>query len=276
MFAHNIKIALRNLQKKRLFTILNLSGLAVGLGVSLLLLLYVQDERSFDQQHKAIDRIFRVIQTTHYDGETAQRAQAPNAVGPAAKEAIPEVEQQARLLKHNFGETALITVGEKRFVESKLFWADPSLFAIFDIPFVSGNPALALTEPNTVVLSKSSAQKLFQKEDPIGKTIVIDNHYTLRVTGIYQNSPENAPIDADMIASFQSVKWALKLVWGSAGYETYLLLHTPADKAHVEKQLANLLDQHVAKEDQHYVFGLQVLKQVHSYAVSIGSNDIPR
>jgi putative ABC transport system permease protein len=269
MFAHNIKIALRNLQKKRLFTILNLSGLAAGLGVSLLLLLYVQDERSFDRQHKAMDRIFRVIQTTHYDGETAQRAQAPNAVGPAAKEAIPEVEQQVRLLKHNFGETAFMTVGEKRFVEDKLFWADASLFAIFDIPFVSGNPESALTEPNTVVLSKSSAEKLFKKEDPIGKTIVIDNTYTLRITGIYQDFPGNSTLDANMIASFQSVRWAQKLVWDNASYETYLLLRTPADKEKVEKQMAALLDQHVAKEDQHYALGLQPFKQVHLYSASI-------
>lgn len=109
MFAYHVKIALRNLQKNRLFTVLNLGGLAAGLGVALLLLLYVQDERSFDRRHRAADRIFRVIQAARFDGETSLRAQAPNAVGPAAKESVPEVEQQVRLLKHNFGETAFLS-----------------------------------------------------------------------------------------------------------------------------------------------------------------------
>lgn len=270
MIRQYIKIAWRSLLKNRLFTFLNVMGLASGLAVALLLMLYVKNERSFDRYHGRADRIYRVGLTATFDGKSEKWANVPNVVGPSMKEKIPEVEQQVRWLDHQFGRTAFINSGENKFSEKKLFWADSSVFSVFDVPFVYGNPASALVRPNTIVLSESTAGKYFGKKNPVGERLKIDNKYDVEVTGVYSDFPDNSTFDANMIGSFYSIEWANKeLVWSNASYETYVLLRPGVAINSTETKLQQLLEQNVVKEDMWFTLWLQPLTAVH-----LGSPDI--
>ena len=270
MLRNYFKIAWRSLLKNRLFSFLNLLGLATGLAIALLLMLYVKDEISFDQYYSNARRIYRVIVTATFDGQSNKWANSPNVVGPAMKEGISDVEEQVRLLAHQFGQTAFVNVGEKRFAEKKLFWADGSLFRIFDVPLLQGNPKTALADPNKVVISQTTAERYFGADNPVGKVIRIDNQYSLEVTGVYKDFPGNSTLDASLIGSFNSVTWANKqLVWSNASFETYLLLHPQANVANVDKQMAVILGKNVRKEDRWFSLGLQPLTDIH-----LGSADV--
>ncbi|WP_338875194.1 ABC transporter permease [Spirosoma sp. SC4-14] len=276
MLRNYLKIAWRGLMKNRLFTFLNLLGLAAGLAVALLLMLYVTDELQFDKYHTHADRIYRVGLTVTFDGKSMKWASAPNAIGPTLKAEVPGVEQQTRLLHHNFGQTAFVNSGDRKFAEKKLYWADGSFFSIFDIPLVKGNPKTALDGPHKVVLSQATADRYFANENPIGKVLYVDNHDTLEVTGVYENVPGTSTIDADLIGSFASVGWAKELSWSNASFETFLLLSPQVNSAQIDKQLAVLINKHVPKADQWYGAWLQPLTDIHLYSSDITNSNTIR
>lgn len=259
-----LKVTWRSLLKNRLFTFLNVVGLSSGLAIALLLLIYVKDEKSFDLYHTKSDRIYRVGVTATFDGKSMNWANSPNATGPAMKAEIPEVLEQARLLYHDYGKTAFITSDQKKFTEKKLYWSDPGLFKIFDIPFLKGDPEKALERPNTVVISASLADKYFGKEDPLGKVLKVDNKTDLEITGIYADFPGNSTLDPNLIGSFSSVGWANKsLVWSNASFETYVLLEAGASEEKVEKSMMQLLESKVEAGDRWFTIWLQPLKDIH-------------
>ncbi|GAB2790044.1 ABC transporter permease [Rhabdobacter roseus] len=276
MIKNYLKMAWRGLLKNRLFTVLNLLGLAVGLAVALLLMLYVKDELRFDRYHTQADRIYRVGLTATFDGTSRKWATAPNAVGPTLKTEVPSVEEQVRLLRHNFGQTAFVNAGEKKFTEKNLYWADESLFAIFDIPLLAGDPKTALAAPRSVVLSEATAQRYFGSQNPMGQLLRVDNRDTLTVTGVYANFPGTSTLDADLIGSFSSVRWAANMSWSNASFETYLLLRPESSVDLLTKQMADVLDKNVAKAEQWYTLWLQALPEVHLGSAEISSASTSR
>lgn len=265
MLSSYLKLSLRNLLKNPLFTTLNVCGLALGLAVSLLLFLHVKQELSFDKYHSKAPQIHRVILHAFWDPSAPEMvANAPNAVGPAMKEAIPAVEQYARLLHHGFGESAFITAGTNKFVEERLFWADPGIFEIFDIPAVAGDLGSSMSAPNTVALSRSTAVRYFGTSNPIGQSIKVDQMPPLEVKAVFEDFPGNSSLNPHVLGSFKTMKWASeRLVWSNASFETWLLLNPDANPKQVEQQLAALLDKNVEKADQRFSMWLQPLKDVH-------------
>ncbi|MVM38721.1 FtsX-like permease family protein [Spirosoma sp. HMF3257] len=276
MLTNYLKIAWRGLLKNRLFTFLNLVGLATGLAVALLLILYVKDELQFDKYHTNADRIYRVKATVSFDGKTMKWANSPNAVGPALKADVPTVAQQVRLLRHNYGQTAFVNSGEKKFAEKNFYWADNSLFDVFDIGLLKGNSKTALDGPRKVVLSQATADRYFGTENPIGKILNVDNNDTLEVTGVYANFPGTSTLDADMIGSFSSVRWAKNPTWDNASFETYLLLTPQANPAQVEQQMAVVLNKNVPKDNQYFTLGLQPLTDIHLHSADITNANTTR
>lgn len=266
MLSSHFKLAFRNLRSNPLFSLLNLAGLALGLCVAMLLLLFVRDERSFDTVFPKADRICRVNVTFNYDGEISKLSNAPNAVGPAMRDAVPEVEDQARLLFHNFGESAFVAAGDNFFIEKKFYWADPELIRMFDLPLLAGDPATALNEPNTVMISRSTAEKYYGQGEALGQMIKVDGKYDLRITGVYADFPGNSTLEADCIGSFKSIRWAQNPVWSNSSFETWLLLRPGADIGKTSRQMADLLDRNVPKEEQRYSLSLQPLLDVHLYS----------
>ena len=242
-------------------------------------MLYVKDELLFDQYHAKADQIHRVNLTVTFDGQSMKWANAPNVVGPTMKAEIPGVEQQVRLLHHNFGQTAFVSSDNRKFAEKKFYWADSTLFNVFDIPLLRGNVQTALSAPKKVLLSESTATRYFGTDNPVGKVIVIDNKDTLEVTGVYQNFPGASTIDADMIGSFATVRWASNPTnqsWSNASFETYLLLSTQANISRMEKQMLAMVNKHVPKADQFYTLWLQPLTDIHLYSSDITNANTTR
>ena len=276
MLTNYIKIAWRGLLKNRLFTFLNLLGLATGLAVALLLMLYVKDELQFDKYHTKADRIYRIGVTATFDGKSMKWANSPSAVGPALKADIPGVDQAVRILRHNYGQTAFVKAGDTKFAEKRFYWADGSLFNVFDIRLLRGNPASALSAPGNVILSQETANRYFGNENPIGKTLYIDNSDTLEVTGVYEGFPGVSTLDADMIGSFGSIRWARKPTWDNASFETYLLLTPQAQSGSVEKQMAVVVDKNIPKAEQWFSLWLQPLTDIHLHSAGMTNANTTR
>ncbi|ANI89441.1 hypothetical protein A9P82_09115 [Arachidicoccus ginsenosidimutans] len=275
MWLHYLKTAWRNIKANRLFSALNIFGLAIGIAVCIPLFLFVMEELSFDNMYKNKQDIYRVNLQTIAGGYTTSSekwAAVPNAVAPNVTKEIPEVKYAARMLKNNFGSPASLKVEQNTFVEKGLYWCDPDIFKIFDVPFVYGNPATALSQPNTIVISQAAAQRLFGNENPLGKTISIDNKHQMLVTGVYKTLPYTSTIDCDMMATFLS-SWAYKSVsWSNASFETYCLLNKGANIHAVNAKLNALENKNVSKDDRWFSLYLQPLKDVHLYSAGIADS----
>jgi putative ABC transport system permease protein len=274
MIKNYLVIATRNLQKNPLFAALNIFGLSLGLAVSILLFLHVRHELSFDSYHSKADRIHRVLLHAFWDPSKPEEVgTVPNVLGPASKDAIPAIEQYARLLKHEFGQSAFITAGNNKLIEEKLYWTDPGILDIFDIKTVAGDLKSAFTQPNTVALSRSAAIRYFGTSNPVGQIIKIDRMDPMEVRAVFEDFPTNSTLEANILGSFLSVKWANKnLVWSNSSFETWLLLNPDADYKQVEKQLGVLLDKNVLKENQQFSFWLQPLTDTYLHSSNISNN----
>ncbi|TAE26202.1 MAG: FtsX-like permease family protein [Cytophagales bacterium] len=279
MIRNYLKIAWRSLQKNRLFTLLNGLGLAIGLAVALLLLLYARDETAFDRHHQHADRIARVTLAATFDGKTERWGNAPNVVGPTMKTQLPNVENQVRFMRHKFGQTAFVHSGEARFTEKNLYWADSTLFSVFDVPLLMGNPKTALVGPNRVIVSQSAAKRYFGTENPLGKVLDVDRSNQLEVTGVYADFPGTSTLDADLIGSFASVGWAsdpTNQSWSNASFETYVLLKPQTDLANLERQLAGLVLKNVPEQNRFYTLHLQPLPAIHLHSADIKNTSFTR
>jgi putative ABC transport system permease protein len=196
MFFLNFKIALRNLQRNKGFSFINIGGLAIGLTCCLLLLLYVNFEWSYDKNFKNLDRIYVVKLNHTIDGGITTANWTPNKVAPAALQTLPALEAAARVSFNGFN--MLFSYGNTKFRINALS-ADPSFLTIFDYQVLRGNLAIALNQPNNLILTESTAKRLFGKEDPIGKSLKWDNRALLKVTAIIKDLPKNQSLQFDAI-----------------------------------------------------------------------------
>ncbi len=266
-----LKIAWRQLKNNRLFGTVNIIGLAIGLTVSLLLFLYVRHETSFDKYHSNSKNIYRVVVSGKMDNTTVKLAGAPNVVGPTFKSEISEIREMSRWIRNEFGQSANILYGNKKFFEKNIYWADSSLTSIFDIPFVQGNPKTALTRPKTIIINETIAKKYFGNESPIGKTLKLDNRLDCEITGVFKDFPDNSMLDADLIGSFYTKEWMNRLSWGNASFETFFLMHDNVDVKAVDAKMTAVVDKHIPKEEQWYTLNLQALQDIHLYSRDIHS-----
>jgi putative ABC transport system permease protein len=212
MFKSYLKIARRNLLKRKGYSLLNIGGLAVGLAVCLMILIFVHDELSYENFHTDKDRIVR-IETQNLEPNGAVRSRsaslAPGFV-PYLQRDFPAIEKIARLLSFNmFGDT-FVRLGDKSFREKKVYLAEADLLDIFTLPFTEGNPRTAISDPNTIVLSESTARRYFGKEPALGKTLTVDNNWfgpqIYRVTGVMKDTPANSPVHFDFLGALSTAK----------------------------------------------------------------------
>lgn len=269
MIKNFIKIAWRKLKSDKTFSIINILGLSIGLTITILLFLFVMQERSFDKMYANKDRIYRVLLNTTGESRNEIWSNVPAALSPNAKTEIPEIENSARLWDHDFGSSAFIEAGNEQYVEPKMYYADAAFFDIFQIEFISGNPSTALERPNTISLSETTAKRYFGTNNAVGKTLKVDNDDVMEVTGIYKDFPVNSSFDGDLIASFSSIGFYDNPTWSNASFETFFLLNKGSKMASVEKKVSNLLNEKVEKDDQWYTFSLQPLEKMHLYSTNI-------
>ena len=181
--------AVRNISRHKGFTFINVSGLAIGLAASLLILLWVQDELSFDRFHENAGSIYRVEEDQFYSGERYHVTVTPHPSGPVWRERIPEIIDQTRI---NRLPRLLFRTGDNVFFESSVVAADSGLFKIFTLPFQNGDPETALKDPHSIVLSEKLAEKYFGDANPLGQTITLENKFQFMVTGVMKDIPGNS------------------------------------------------------------------------------------
>lgn len=268
MLKNYFKIALRNILKHQSHSFINITGLAVGIACCLLILLYVQDELRYDRFHQNAAQIYRATMAT-----SQQRVETtPSILGPICQREFPEVARTVRLYDATHFGAMVVQHGEKVFQEDRFSFADSTVFEIFTFPFIAGNPAAALTRPNTIVLTQTTAQKYFGAANPLGQTLRVNNASDYEITGVIRDLPQHSHLQFDFLASFTSltIEWARNETWYSANLYTYLLLHANASRPALEQRLTALLQRE--KVEYWQKVALQELTRIHLY----WNNDITR
>jgi putative ABC transport system permease protein len=209
MIRNYFKIALRNLLKHRVYSLINVGGLAIGLAVTLLISMFVLHEYSYDRHHPDADRLYTVWGTIKFGEQEINSPKMSAAVGPAVKQHLPGVEAYVRLW--NNGSHTLRSDYDHVFEENGFYLADASFFEIFHFPFVQGNARTALSQPMQVVISEQIAQKYFGKKDVVGQRLTFDNKLVFTITGVLQDAPSNATIRPSFVANMESLRAVEKL-----------------------------------------------------------------
>lgn len=270
MLRNYFRVAIRNLAKNRFFSLINIGGLALGITASLLMLNYYRFETSYDQFHTQADRIYRVPMSVTEKGQAPQTfAFTFPAVANAMKSDFPEVEEAIRFRK-GFG---LIDLGTTKIPGLSGFWVDEEIFAIFDFPFLHGDAASALHEPNNVVLTKRTALKLFGPGDARGRTLTYANQ-EFQVSAVLEDIPINSHLQFDFLIPFKKY---IELVkergadadnsWGWSDFYTYVLLKPGIEAGDLESKLPDFTLRHKGesmKSDGYDMqFYLQPLTDIH-------------
>jgi putative ABC transport system permease protein len=246
MLKNYIKIAWRNLIRQKLYSLINISGLAVGLAVCMLIMLYVAHEHSYDRFHKNGKRIYTLHATIKIGGQALNMAYMSYGTGPIVKQNQPRVKDYMRTLENNDPLVVYNPVTpDIKFADEKLLFADPDFFKFFSFKLASGSTSDALNKPFSVVLSKDMAKKYFGNIDPVGKTLVIktDSAHTYQVTGVAENAPSNSSIKFNFIASNSSLLSMKDMAnrignqqgIGPGSFNLYLLLNDSKDTAEVKR-----------------------------------------
>lgn len=270
MIKNYLKIAWRNMASNKLFSVLNIAGLAIGMCVCITLFACITYEMSFDRMFTNYKNIYRVNMQTSADYNYKVWSELPNSVGPAISQSIPQVQLTTRLIKHDFGAKVSIKTNEKNFTEKGLYMADSTVFRMFDVKFVEGNAHAAFSQPKSIVISQSAKNRLYGSASAFEKLIYVNNRDTLHVSGVYADMPANSTIDCDMIYNIMDT-WAGKNVyWSNASYETYCQLKPGADVNNVQQQATALIDKNVSKDNKFFTkFLFQPLADVHLYSADI-------
>ncbi len=239
MFKNYIKTALRNISRQKGYVFINILGLAIGIASAMLIAIYIFSELSYDQHYEKKDRIYRVYLDGKINNQVIMGAFTASPLAFTAKDKYPEIEEAVRM--DTWGET-VIRHEEKSFVEDAFIAADSTFFKVFTAPLVKGNPATALTKPHTVVISESTAKKMFGDEAAMGKSIKIGTHESNHeITGIMKDLPETSHFDANMIGSLVTDDNATNQNWLSNNLSTYFLLSENASAENVENKIPDLL-----------------------------------
>jgi putative ABC transport system permease protein len=228
MFKNYLKIALRNLRRHKGYSFINITGLAVGMSVCILILLWIQDELSYDRFHKNADVICRVTEHQYNSsGDYFPVAVTPWPLAEALKKDFPEIVESCRL---RIWTGRLISYGEKKFYEDNFVAVDPSFLKMFSFPVLKGDAATALTKPNTVLITREAAVRYFGEENPLGKVLTFHNRYDFEIVGILGNVPRNSHIKFDFLVPFESTlkEFGWETSWWTNNYTTYIQI---ADKA---------------------------------------------
>lgn len=247
MFKNYLTVAWRNIKRSKAYSALNILGLAVGLAVFILIMLFVRTETSYDRFHANAPNIYRVVQEQPgnvYLGSNVF-AVTPGPLAAAMVREFPEVLKATRI---DDWMDVLVTAGDKSFLEKTVHWTDPETFEIFSFPAVLGAGAAGLADPSAALLSERAARRYFGGADPIGRTILLeayDVRAELRVAGVFRDIPANSHFTMDVVAPFESMARLSKrdlTQWGNNNYYTYILLKDGADPKALEAKLAPFID----------------------------------
>lgn len=281
MFKNFMKVAMRNLFKRKGYTAINVLGLATGMAICLLIVLFINDELSFDKQHEKGDRIYRMVVKRQYPGRTTSYAIIPQSYAKAVKEELPEVEEAVRVFDFVGGGVFQLKYGDKAFEEKRVLAVDSNFFNVFSAKMIAGNKDKALENANSVVLNETTAKKYFGSVDQaIGKILTPEgnNNQPLKVTGVVADWPENSHLLFDLlITTARNPFLQGENYIGFAAY-TYLLLNKNASPKPVEAKFPHIIEKYASGNIEKnysqtyqqfqangngYTYYLQPLKKIH-------------
>lgn len=247
MLRNYLKIARRNLSKHKFYTLLNIFGLSLGLASCLLISLYVIDEIGFDESFSNSERIFRVNADIRFGGADMELSVVPDPLAFTLKNEYPQVQQVTRL-RENGSQLVHRLNSIENLKEDRIFFADSTFFEVFSLPLIAGDPRKALVEPNTAVISERNVKKYFGSEDPIGKTLVLHNQVSYKITGVMQNMPDRSHLrDLNLLLSMSTSKESRENSWGNHNFNTYILFHPGVDPNQFEKNFETILQKYTSK-----------------------------
>ena len=266
MIQNYFKIALRYLQKNRLYAFVNIVGLCIGITSCILIGLYIWHEQSFDRFHKNADRIARVTWEYNFEDKPNKVALTGTKVGPEFKRNFPEVQAYVRTMKY----PRVISYKDKLFDEKNFLYADSAFFTMLSFPLVSGDPAKVLDAPDKIVITQSMAEKYFGNDDPVGQTVKVGIKDFL-ITGVAADAPNNSQIQFDFVGTFTSLNASKAEKWNEANYITYLLLKDKNDIKTVQAKIDNYSKTVLKKEmeltgNAYSKFHLEPLTSVHLHS----------
>ncbi len=243
MLKNYLKIAFRNLLRNKLYSVINIAGLAIGMAAAILILLWVTNELSYNKFNRNLDRIYIVPQTQHYQtiGDFTVLP-TPMPLAQTLTQDYPEIQYAARYA--GFGSVTL-SRNNTNFSE-QIDFTDSTFFRIFSFPFLEGDMETALTSPNSIVITRETANKFFGNEDPVGKTLRMDGRFDLKVTGVIADVPKTSDLQfdglvpTDMLRQFgvPFTSWNNNMIW------TFLLLRNPKQAAGLSNKISGLLIKH--------------------------------
>jgi putative ABC transport system permease protein len=252
MIKNYLKTALRIMLRQKAYSAINVIGLSVGIAATLMILIYIADELSYDKMHKDGDRIYRVGFSGRLQGNEFDGATSPAPVAEAMQKEIPEVQETVRF---GLWRTMPISYGEKAFTEKRMLVADSNFFKFFDFEIIKGNPEEFLKGTNKLVITESVAKRYFGNEDPIGKILLRGAEKTAgEVVGLVKDPPSNSHIAFDLVLSGQSWDYLKNNTqWTSNNIYTYFKLHPGADVNAAKKKLDDLVVKNAGAELERYL-----------------------
>ena len=277
MFKNYFKTAFRNFRRNKVFSFINIIGLAIGLTCFMLIAVFVYNELNYDKYPADAKNIYRVNLSVTGNGDVAVYPNVDIAVGAGMKDAFPEIKAFTRISPA----TDFVKYDNKQFKEELLAFADSDFLQIFSIPLIEGSNKNALTQPNTVVISKAFAKKYFGNDEAVGKSLTIGTHDALyKITGVFDKVPDDSHFHFDAFISLSTFH-ITNPTWSNLGFYTYLVLNKNADPSKLQAKFPQLVAKYVVPEVQHdmgislveaqksvntFVFSLQPLTDIHLYS----------
>src|SRR5580700_1774716 len=248
MFRNYLKIAFRSLRKSKGFTALNIIGLGAGLGVCLLIVLYVTDELSYDRYNVNADRIYRIDEDLYLNNTRFVSVTTSKLFGPTLVASYPKIEQMVRF--RNPGDQ-LVRKGNDHVVEHHFTFADSTIFKVFTLPMIAGDPNTALNNPHSIVIDESAARRYFNSTDVIGRTLEVGYGNTLlKITGVIRDMPEQSQFHFSFIRPLPEVHSfndPSDNDWLSSNYYTYILVQPGTTRAEVQKDVDAVVNLNIGR-----------------------------
>lgn len=267
MVRNYLKTAFRYLLRQKGYTTLNIIGLTIGIASSLIIVLYLYNELSYDEHHKKADRIYRISSDIRETDDAFKWAVTQNPLGRKLVSEFAEVDQYVRFADN--GRTELELDGISYF-EEQVFNVDSTVFEVFTFDFVVGNPETALDAPKSILINETIADKIFKGTNPIGQSLRVDGEELFQVTGVYKDMPKNSHIIADVILSVDNRPNMGNENWGGFNIFTYVLLNPTADADQFEDKLDEVIQEHVAPIFAQFNIDIQYelinIKDIHLYS----------
>jgi putative ABC transport system permease protein len=264
MIMSYLKIFVRDFKRNKTQSLINLSGLVLGISICLLLLLWVQDELSYDGYHEKSRYIYRVITQEVIKGKTKQFATTPAPLAPALVSEFPAIKKAVR-----FGRNLFSVRYKKKIFHEIIFFTDPDVFDVFTLPLVRGVPGIALKDPNSIIISENISAKYFGKDDPIGKIITLNENKDYKVTGVFKKIPRNSHFRYDFLGVFENFEPGNLNQWGILNYYTYILVEKDYPLNNLKKSLPYFVEKYNGKKallTYNFMYLLQPLTRIHLYS----------